>query len=52
MRESIVGQTGRIFTTIYLEHILVNKCSKDKYAKHILDHQHEYGKKRWNYGNL
>jgi hypothetical protein len=42
-----VGQTGHNFNTRFLEHIHNIRCNKgkSKYAKHILDHQYEYGKK-------
>jgi hypothetical protein len=42
-----VGQTRRSFATRYSEHIHDIKHNKDKakHAKHILDHQHEYGNK-------
>jgi hypothetical protein len=38
---------GRSFTAPYAEHISDIKHNRDKskYAKHILDHLHEYGKK-------
>jgi hypothetical protein len=41
------GQMGRSFTTHYAEHISDIKHNRDisKYAKHILDHLHEYGTK-------
>jgi hypothetical protein len=42
-----ISQTGRSFSTRFSEHISDIRFNRDKskYAKHILDHQHEYGKK-------
>jgi hypothetical protein len=41
-----VGQTGRTFCTRHKEHIteIKTKGQKSKYAQHILDTTHEYGK--------
>jgi hypothetical protein len=53
MEKVNAGRTGRSFTTRCSEHIHDSKHNKDKpkYAKHILDHQYEYGKKMkvWNF---
>jgi hypothetical protein len=42
-----IGQTGRSFKAPYTEHISAIKYNRDKskYAKHILDHLHEYDTK-------
>jgi hypothetical protein len=40
-----IGQTGRNFITHCNEHRLDIKCNRDnsRFAKHIIDFQHEYG---------
>jgi hypothetical protein len=42
-----ISEMGRSFMAHYAEHIsdIKHKRDKSKYAKHILDHLHEYGTK-------